>query len=348
MLPCILCHFGPHRNRYVALNLAKPSGAKRPLAPYQKPCKHMAEAIVVDGTERVHTVNVWAEPGCAVHFADRGNKALNPEQLAREREQRRKELEKHKLEITIRHRALAEVIRHVTSPLECADLVLIANAMLEKSEPLRSETLARRHKLVDGSASEVTDPQVQKGLQRHLRQLDESGLSKLIVEIILLGGVESPSQEDPDYPALISSATNRQMPRSRLRFHLRLRPKFNSKRPTWSHKCFISGAAFLFPLLPPLDIRHSLYGYIGTEDFTLFPLIRPGSFVQIDGSQNRIGHAGWSNEHDRPIYFVELRDGYACSWCELKDRQLLQVPCPQSRTQSGRYGSRTTRELLAA
>lgn len=85
-------------------------------------------------------------------------------------------------------------------------------------------------------------------------------------------------------------------------------------------------------LLPPLDSRRSLYGYVGTEDFTLFPLIRPGSFVQIDTSQKRIGQIPWSNEFDRPIYFVELRDGYACSWCELKERLLLLVPCPQSRT----------------
>jgi hypothetical protein len=56
---------------------------------------------------------------------------------------------------------------------------------------MRHEMLARRHKMVDGASSEVTYPQVQKALQRLLRQLDESGLSKLIVEMVLLGSVES-------------------------------------------------------------------------------------------------------------------------------------------------------------
>jgi len=84
-------------------------------------------------------------------------------------------------------------------------------------------------------------------------------------------------------------------------------------------------------VLPPLDTSQSLHGYIGTKDFTLFPLIRPGSFVQIDTTQKKIMHAGWSNEFDRPIYFVELRNGYACAWCELEDRKLLLVPCPQAR-----------------
>ena len=186
------------RNRYVALNLSKPAKAKQPLSPYQKPCKHMAEAIVVDGVERGHTVKVCAEPSCTVHFADRASKTANPEQLAKEREQRRKQLEKQKLETTVRHRTLAEVLKKVSSPLERADLVLVACAMLEKTEPMRREALARRHKMVDGTASEVTYPQVQKGLALLLRQPDESGLSKLIVEIALLGSVESASQEGTD------------------------------------------------------------------------------------------------------------------------------------------------------
>ena len=60
------------RNQYVALNLtAKSAKSKKPLSPYQKPCKHMSEALVVDGTERGRTVKVCAEPNCPVHFADR-------------------------------------------------------------------------------------------------------------------------------------------------------------------------------------------------------------------------------------------------------------------------------------
>jgi hypothetical protein len=58
--------------------------------------------------------------------------------------------------------------------------------------------------MVDATASEVTYPQVQKGLARLLRQLDESGLSKLIVEIVLLGSAESVPHDDVD--ALIAAA----------------------------------------------------------------------------------------------------------------------------------------------
>ncbi len=83
-------------------------------------------------------------------------------------------------------------------------------------------------------------------------------------------------------------------------------------------------------LLQHLDLRHSLYGYIGLQDFTLYPLLRPGSFVQVNQRVRKIQPQRWRTEFDRPIYFVELRDGYACSWCELHDRDLLLLPHPLS------------------
>jgi transcriptional regulator with XRE-family HTH domain len=79
-----------------------------------------------------------------------------------------------------------------------------------------------------------------------------------------------------------------------------------------------------------LDVRHSMYGYIGLEDRTLYPLLRPGSFVQIDAGIKKILPLKWQTEYERPIYFVELREGYVCSWCELQGTQLILVPHPGS------------------
>jgi len=84
-------------------------------------------------------------------------------------------------------------------------------------------------------------------------------------------------------------------------------------------------------LLQHLDLRKSMYGYIGLEDNTLYPLIRPGSLVQIDPGQRKISSAQWRTEFERPIYFIELRDGYLCSWCQLEKGQLMVIPHPQSR-----------------
>jgi hypothetical protein len=52
--------------------------------------------------------------------------------------------------------------------------------------------------------------------------------------------------------------------------------------------------------------------------------------VQIDPSQTKISAEKWKTEFDRPIYFVELHDGYVCSWCQVDRGQLIIIPHPQS------------------
>ena len=83
-------------------------------------------------------------------------------------------------------------------------------------------------------------------------------------------------------------------------------------------------------MIQKLDVRHCQYGYIGMQDYTMHPLLRPGSFVQIDNQATRMQASEWRTEFDRPIYFVELRDGYACSWCEVRGSQLTLIPHPLS------------------
>jgi transcriptional regulator with XRE-family HTH domain len=85
----------------------------------------------------------------------------------------------------------------------------------------------------------------------------------------------------------------------------------------------------LVPTLPKPN-EFLVHGYIGLNDFTMSPLIRPGSFVLIDTSQNRPKTKTWRNEYERPIYFVELRNAYACGWCEVNHRSLLIIPHPLS------------------
>ena len=84
-------------------------------------------------------------------------------------------------------------------------------------------------------------------------------------------------------------------------------------------------------LVQHAGVRDVLYGYVGTEDYTLDPLIRPGAFVQIDPHQNKVVKNAGPNEYDRPVYFVELRDNrYACIWCDYEGSRLLLVPAPMS------------------
>ncbi len=83
-------------------------------------------------------------------------------------------------------------------------------------------------------------------------------------------------------------------------------------------------------LLNRIDLRNQRYGLIGTDDFFMYPLISPGALVVIDDTRRRIATGGWASEFERPIYFLEHRDGYACAWCTLREDRLVLQPHPAS------------------
>lgn len=83
-------------------------------------------------------------------------------------------------------------------------------------------------------------------------------------------------------------------------------------------------------MLEHLNLRKFRYGFVGLSDYRMYPLIRPGSFVQIDDCQRVPKPVQYRTEHDRPIYFIELRSGYLCSWCEIRDGRLISIPHPLS------------------
>jgi transcriptional regulator with XRE-family HTH domain len=72
------------------------------------------------------------------------------------------------------------------------------------------------------------------------------------------------------------------------------------------------------------------YAYIGTEDYTMSPILPPGSFLQIDETMDKVVESAWKSEYDRPIYFLETRSGFRCGWCRLRGGQLTLQPHPLS------------------
>src|SRR5215471_11083342 len=83
-------------------------------------------------------------------------------------------------------------------------------------------------------------------------------------------------------------------------------------------------------LLNRIDLKNLRYGFIGSEDWSMYPIIPPSSLVVIDETRRRIAPSGWSTEFERPIYFLEHRDGYACGWCTLRGKHLTICPHPTS------------------
>jgi transcriptional regulator with XRE-family HTH domain len=99
-------------------------------------------------------------------------------------------------------------------------------------------------------------------------------------------------------------------------------------------------------LLQQIDLRNSLLAYIGLKDYTMYPLLRPGSLVQVDSRQKAIQAGGWPNEYERPIYFVEMRDRCVCSWCDLVGSDLFLIPGPLSSQQLRRLRHPLDAEII--
>ena len=81
----------------------------------------------------------------------------------------------------------------------------------------------------------------------------------------------------------------------------------------------------LVPLTYLAQLAHTdfTYGYVGMQDFTMYPILPPGSFIQVDESRNRVVEGSWRSEYERPIYFVETREGHTCCWCSMRREDVI-------------------------
>src|SRR5260370_6048195 len=132
----------------------------------------------------------------------------------------------------------------------------------------------------------------------------------------------------------------------RVSLPVQFKPEFRLERTNLLARVVEKWEEIPVGFLQHLDLRKSVYGYIGLEDYTLFPLIRPGSLVQIDASQRKISTEKWRTEFDRPVYFVELRNGYVCSWCQVDRGQLMIIPHPHSHQDVRRFDYPSQAEII--
>jgi ParB family chromosome partitioning protein len=168
------------KKRYVELEIkkTKTNGTGSKVAPQQKPCQKMTEAVVMDGGRRGELVKVCADPSCRVHHPD----THSPEQVANERAEERKRIEKSKQAITIRHCVLAKVLERVAAPLKKADLLTVAQYTIGHLSYNQVPVLAKRQKV---DTAKTTKPP-QEVLMKKISTYDEAALSRLLLEISLL------------------------------------------------------------------------------------------------------------------------------------------------------------------
>ncbi len=130
-------------------------------------------------------------------------------------------------------------------------------------------------------------------------------------------------------------------PDKMITFPMRLDPSFK-----WERTQLINRAVALWGEIPAAFLlgcnpRQHMYAYIGLEDDTMSPLLRPGALVMIDEGRRDVSNMRWNSEYERPIYLIELRNGYVCSWCHVSGSTITIVPHPTS-SASIRYFSLTS------
>jgi len=111
---------------------------------------------------------------------------------------------------------------------------------------------------------------------------------------------------------------------------LSLDPGFDWRKTTFLSRLIQNWGPLPLMLLRGMEPVNQRYGFIGTEDWFMAPLVMPGSLVQIDENRRKVSAQGWGNEFERPIYFLEHREGFTCAWCSLQDDQIILQPHPAS------------------
>lgn len=79
--------------------------------------------------------------------------------------------------------------------------------------------------------------------------------------------------------------------------------------------------------------KHLRFAFMGSDDWSMYPLIRPESLLLIDETRRKIAASGWNDEFERPIYFIEHRTGYFVGWCTSNEEHLIVLPHPASTSQ---------------
>ena len=91
---------------------------------------------------------------------------------------------------------------------------------------------------------------------------------------------------------------------------LALDPGVDLRRTTYVSRMVQRWGKLSLMFLAGLDPKEQRYGFIGTDDWFMYPLLQPGSFIVIDETRRKIQNDGWTNIE----LFVE---GYSCNYLGL-------------------------------
>ncbi|SRR5579875_140835 len=133
---------------------------------------------------------------------------------------------------------------------------------------------------------------------------------------------------------------------TKIRFPIRLDPSFKWERTQLLNRVVALWGEIPAAFLLECNPRQHMYAYIGSDDEMMSPLLRPGALVMVDDERRKVIEGGWATEYDRPIYLIEFKDGYVCSWCSVSGSQLTLIPYPTSRAPIRTFSLATEAEVI--
>lgn len=81
---------------------------------------------------------------------------------------------------------------------------------------------------------------------------------------------------------------------------MRLDPAFDPRRSANLSRMVEKWGMVPLACLANLSRDKFIYGYVGSEDLTMYPLLPPGTFLQVDESRNKVVQGMWRSELERP------------------------------------------------
>jgi ParB family chromosome partitioning protein len=168
------------RGQYVEVAAKAARNGHGKLAPERKKCPSVTKAIVVEGGNCGHIVDVCADPSCETHHADSRKTSEAHERM---RAESRKQEQHRRQELATRNRVLDAILEKVTSPLSKADLELVIREYVNRLPQDHRTILAQRHSPPPTNGKQAKAP---AEIGNSLKNLDEAGYSRLLIEISLL------------------------------------------------------------------------------------------------------------------------------------------------------------------
>jgi hypothetical protein len=85
------------------------------------------------------------------------------------------------------------------------------------------------------------------------------------------------------------------------------------------------------PLLMMLDVdwERGPLVLVGLEDLMMWPLLPPGSLLQLNQKRRKITEGRWS-EFERPVYLIEYAGKFYCCYAQRKGENLLLISHDES------------------